>query len=364
MLLVTFDPVTGSGGIEGRTNAYTEGLEKRSIHVEVAAVSRNGSFGSEAFHGTTLHRLSCSWSGSFRTFSTLAKIILGSGVDTVFFLSGGATTIGLMVIGFTRVTGRKCGVFFYGRDVLQARKRLTRRFILALSMILAGGVATNSRYTAGLLPGLKKRVTIVYPGIDPRVPEKLAHSGRDRGGLRILFVGRLVRRKGADLLLSAFDQLHKDFPGSVLDVVGDGPEMGNLKDMAAGLRLGDSVMFHGALYGSELWEIYAQSSLLVLPSRESADDVEGFGTVFIEAGSFGVPSVGTRTGGIPEAIVDRVTGLLVESEDVGQLKDAIKRLLSDPDDLARLGRAAKARASEFTWDSSLNQVLQVFGGTN
>jgi phosphatidyl-myo-inositol dimannoside synthase len=123
-------------------------------------------------------------------------------------------------------------------------------------------------------------------------------------------------------------------------------------------------MFHGALYGPELWEMYAQSSLLVLPSRESADDVEGFGTVFIEAGSFGVPSVGTRTGGIPEAIVDRMTGLLVESENVGQLKDAIKRLLSDPDYLARLGRAAKARASEFTWDSSLNQVLQVFGGTN
>jgi len=361
LLIVTFDPPTGPGGIEGRTNAYAGCLVRRGIHVEVAAILNVKNSSAEPYQGTRLIRLPSSLAYLPRTVSSLIRTISSSALDDVFFLSGGATATGVLVIGFSRLTGRKCGVFFYGRDILQARNRPGRGIFLLLSMLLAGRVATNSRYTAGLLPfSPRRRPVVIYPGVDPGMAEGLPTPNPDETRPRILFVGRLVKRKGADLLLVAFRQLRSRFPGSRLDVVGDGPELGDLRKLAQTLRLGDSVTFHGALDGAELRERYARASVLVMPSRESREDVEGFGTVFLEAGVFGVPSVGTRTGGIPEAIIEGVTGRLVDGGDVEALKNAIQDLLTDPLELHRLGENARARAAKFTWNASTEQVLQLF----
>jgi phosphatidylinositol alpha-1,6-mannosyltransferase len=360
--MVTFDPPTGSGGIEGRTTAYTAGLVRRSIHVKVAAIGPRGIGAEEPYQGAGLVRLSSSVAHVPRTFSILVRMMNSSAIDTVFFLSGGSTPIGLLTLGFSRLTGRRMGIFFYGRDVLQIRKRTAGSITLALATLLAGRVATNSRFTASLLPVTPRgRLAIIYPGVDSGISDEVPDSARDEAHPRVLFVGRLVWRKGADRLISAFAQLRSELPATRLDIVGDGPEMKNLQTLAENLRLGDSVTFYGALHGQRLWKRYAEASVLVLPSRQSSDDAEGFGTVFLEAGVFGVPSIGTRTGGIPEAVVDGFTGKLVGDEDVEGLKDAIKSLLGNPELRKRLGKNARMRASEFSWESSTNQVLQFLG---
>jgi len=76
---------------------------------------------------------------------------------------------------------------------------------------------------------------------------------------------------------------------------------------------------------------------------------------------FGIPSIGTRTGGIPEAVVDGVTGKLVRDGDVDELGDAIKSLLDDPEEAERLGTNARAEALRFSWDRSTDQVLRLLG---
>jgi glycosyltransferase involved in cell wall biosynthesis len=365
LLMVTFDPPAGSGGIEGRTMAYAAGLVRRSICVKVAAIGLNEKLSEERYQGTRLVRLPSSVTHIPRTFSTLVRMMNSSAIDTVFFLSGGSTPVGLLTLGYSRLTGRRSGVFFYGRDVLQIRRRPAGGIALAFSILLAGRVATNSRYTASLLPVRPRgRLAIIHPGVDAEISKESPGDVRDEAHPRVLFVGRLVRRKGADLLVSAFSQLKSELPAIQLDIVGDGPEMKSLKALAEELGLGDSVTFHGALYGHELWRRYAEASILVLPSRQSNDDAEGFGTVFLEAGAFGIPSIGTQTGGIPEAIVDGCTGRLVADEDVEGLKDAVKDLLEDPTERLRLGRNAKERVSEFTWESSTNHVLQFLQGEN
>jgi phosphatidylinositol alpha-1,6-mannosyltransferase len=98
-----------------------------------------------------------------------------------------------------------------------------------------------------------------------------------------------------------------------------------------------------------------------MPSRQTATDVEGFGMVFLEAGFFAKPSVGTRTGGIPEAVIDGETGVLVPQDDVNALRDALSLLLKDKPLARRLGEKARERVlSEFSWEKATSRFLTMF----
>ena len=342
--------------------AYTANLVKRGIHVEVAALSPRHDASEEEYQGTKLFRFSSSLRRLPATLLSLVRLMNQSSLDTVLLLSGGSTGAGVVFLWFFRLTGRRTGVMFYGRDLLQARSGPAGRVSLALSILLADGVGTNSVYTWSLLP-VRPRTppVIVYPGVDPGQWSERPERVRDRSEPRILFVGRLVRRKGADQLLTAFSRLRAEFPSARLDIVGDGPERRNLVDLAKRLGMGDAVTFHGALFGSRLRDVYAGASFLVLPSRMSATDVEGFGTVFLEAGMAGIPSIGTRTGGIPEAVTDGVTGKLVRAEDLDELQTAMRTLLDNPKEMARLGANAREKAMKFSWDRSTDGVLKLLG---
>jgi phosphatidylinositol alpha-1,6-mannosyltransferase len=138
-----------------------------------------------------------------------------------------------------------------------------------------------------------------------------------------------------------------------LEIVGDGPERTKLERLVADLGLEEKITFFGGLRGDALHDRYRLCNVFVMPSKTMKDDVEGFGTVFLEAGLAGKPSVGTRSGGIPEAILDGETGILVEEGDVQELASAIKRILADANLGLRLGVGARTRVlSEFTWEKS------------
>lgn len=97
-----------------------------------------------------------------------------------------------------------------------------------------------------------------------------------------------------------------------------------------------------------------------MPSKRLKDDVEGFGIVFLEASLFSKPSVGTWSGGIPEAVVHRETGLLVREGDVASLKEALKGLLVDRGLTRRLGENARVRVlEEFSWRRATERLLDV-----
>jgi glycosyltransferase involved in cell wall biosynthesis len=362
VLIVTFDPTSGSGGVEGRTMAYTKSLLRRAVQVEVAALEKSRREYEEDYMGTRLFHVSSSIRRLPRTLGVLATVMAGSSVDSVFLLSGGSTPAGVLLLGYCFLTRKRSAVFYYGKDILQARRWPFNRVALDLSLVLAGGVGANSRFTAGLLPFRPRgRLTIIYPGVDPAMADGAAtQAGRSRSPT-ILFVGRLVRRKGVDLLIQAVQELRRGVPNIALEIVGDGPEAGNLRALVDRLGLGDSVTFHGALYGAALVRKYAEASMLVMPSRDSPYDTEGFGTVFLEAGAFGVPSIGTRIGGIPEAIIDGKTGKLVESENVEELVQAIQSLLDNPTQLEQMGENARKRAAQLSWDTSTDMLLHTLG---
>ena len=228
---------------------------------------------------------------------------------------------------------------------------------------LAGRVAVNSRFTAGLLPRfISAKVGIIYPGVDLAISN--SDSTRTGDGVkRILFVGRLVDRKGGDDLIRAFSALSKEVRDVSLEIVGAGPEMERLNALAMELGVEKKVSFFGNLRGRALYERYSRADVFAMPSKMTGTDVEGFGTVYLEAAVFGKPSIGTTTGGIPEAIKDGETGLLVPPGDVQALKAALKELIVDDEKRRLMGKNAEENArSNFTWKASTGSLVGLLAG--
>jgi phosphatidylinositol alpha-1,6-mannosyltransferase len=124
----------------------------------------------------------------------------------------------------------------------------------------------------------------------------------------------------------------------------------------------DHVIFAGRVSEDALPDIYALSDVFVMPSRDQREvsDVEGFGLVFLEANACGKPVIGGRSGGIPDAIVDGVTGLLVNPDEPEDIAHALVQLLTNRDLTLRLGQQGRLRvARDFNWARVGDRVQRI-----
>ena len=161
----------------------------------------------------------------------------------------------------------------------------------------------------------------------------------------VLTVGRLVERKGHDTVIRAMADIRHVFPDVVYVIAGAGPYAADLRRLTTQMGLpAAAVRFVGAVRTDELAYYYALADIFVMPNRVVGSDVEGFGLVFIEAALCGKPAIGGRSGGAVDAIIDGVTGRLVDPSSTRELASAVIELLSDPTLAARMGLAARERA--------------------
>ena len=229
-------------------------------------------------------------------------------------------------------------------------------------------IIATSEYYALESPYLKPhrpKVEVVPPGVDltrfnPEVRVGAGLAAAFAGTRVILFVGslnRAQRHKGLDVLIDAFALIRPESPDVRLVVVGDGDGSGLYQAQAQALGLGAAITFTGRVSDDELAQYYKCARVMAMPSVNRS---EGFGMVYLEAGAVGTPVVGTRTGGVPYAILDGETGLLAEPGDVGSLGLALRRLLDDDDLAGRLGRNGAARArEEFGWPKLAERTADV-----
>jgi glycosyltransferase involved in cell wall biosynthesis len=175
------------------------------------------------------------------------------------------------------------------------------------------------------------------------LPLGVAPAGRrfERRALGpVLAVARLVPKKGLDTLVEACAVALARDDGIRAEIVGGGPLLDELRELANARGITDRVVFHGALAPDEVAEAYARCSVVVAPCRVGPDgDRDGLPTVLLEAMSRGIPVIATDALGIPELIEDGRNGLLVPPDDPGALADAILRLRSDASLAERLGTA-------------------------
>jgi len=147
-------------------------------------------------------------------------------------------------------------------------------------------------------------------------------------------VANFSKIKGHKYLLMAFAWLIKEYPRTILILVGDGPEKESLVELARQLKINEKILFSGRQKNVGQW--YRIFNYFVLPSVE-----EGFGLVLLEAAKYGIPIVATRAGGIPEILTDGETGLLVPPKDPESIFLALKRLFSDNDLAGKIGEKGK-----------------------
>ena len=178
---------------------------------------------------------------------------------------------------------------------------------------------------------------------------------------RVLFVGRLVERKGVDVLLRAVSSL-ADLPMLQVVIVGDGPERPRLTAIARELGLQDRVEFVGRASDERLRAEYASASMFVLPAIVDArGDTEGLGVVLLEAMNSRIPVIASDAGGIVDIVEHDTTGLLVPPGDAGALAAAIRTLATDQARAQELGEAGHRRLGErFSWDSIVDRWLAIY----
>jgi glycosyltransferase involved in cell wall biosynthesis/SAM-dependent methyltransferase len=157
----------------------------------------------------------------------------------------------------------------------------------------------------------------------------------------VLFVGRLVPEKDIGTWLRIAQRVLESRPDVRFTIIGDGPLRASLESDAKALGVAGQVRFRGAVAHEELDVLYRRATVLLLTSTS-----EGFGRVLVEAALAATPAVGSQVGGIPDVVVDGVTGLLHPAGDIDGMAASVRRLLDDAALRTRLGNAARARAEE------------------
>lgn len=263
-------------------------------------------------------------------------------------------------------TGTPYGVILHGGDLLAIRhntqesllKRVTARSLLGSAAVLVA----NSQWTAALAAevlaelGLADRITRVTavplgtdpsqfrPGLDP-APFRVCHGLPE--GRYLVTVARLVPHKGIDTTIRALAALDPQFGDVRYAVVGGGAFQPALQQLATEVGVGDRVSFLAGVPDEEIPLAHALASVYVGVSRQTARDVEGFGISLLEASASGKAVVAGRSGGMPDAVRDGETGILVDPEDPKAVANAVGVLLRDPSLADRLGAAGRAAVESF-----------------
>jgi phosphatidylinositol alpha-1,6-mannosyltransferase len=207
---------------------------------------------------------------------------------------------------------------------------------------------------------------LVHPGVDPELFRPVdARFLRERYGLGdapvIVSITRMVARKNLRRLIEALPGVRERAPGAMMVLAGTGPEREALMRRAAYLGLKDAVRFPGRIADGEMAAHYCLGDVFALPSLSSEKDVEGFGIVYLEAGACEVPVVGGRAGGVPDAVEEGETGLLVDPLNTEKLTEALADLLLDRPRAREMGRKARLRIQKgFTWSAASDRVLSLF----
>jgi colanic acid/amylovoran biosynthesis glycosyltransferase len=260
------------------------------------------------------------------------------------------------------VAGRLLGTSFSA--TAHANDIFVNPVLLREKMAAAKFIATCSRYNAAYLRALSRnggrgKVTCVYHGVDVDAYRPRPPAPRPRPLL--VAVGQLKAKKGFTYLIEACGILRDRGMEFDCQIVGDGPLRAELEAKIRELGLADRVALLGALPHAVVIEKYREATLVVLPCVTGTDgDRDGIPNVILEAMALGVPVVSTRHSGIPEAVEDGASGLLVPPGDSIALAGALERLMRDEELRERFGRNGRKKVLE-TFDAKRNVEKLVAG---
>ncbi len=269
--------------------------------------------------------------------------------------------IAVHLLPLIRSWARPSIVSFHGADVMvdmkkPAYRKATTEMLSAVRRVL---VRSESLRRAVISLGCDERkIEILRTGIPlDQFPFRERALPRN-GEWRLVQACRLIEKKGLPVTLRAFAIFKKQYSHAMLEIAGEGPLLPSLRNLAAELNLGDSVRFRGFLSQDELRELFYQSHIFLHPSETGGDgNQEGVPNSMLEAMATGLPVFATRHGGIPEAIENGVSGVLVPEGDFEGLAEKLVQAAKNPESLGSMALAGADRvAREF---GQANQVCRL-----
>ncbi|MBI2497260.1 MAG: glycosyltransferase family 4 protein [Opitutae bacterium] len=284
---------------------------------------------------------------------------------TLYIPEPGPLLAMLLLQYFDALRSAQLVLTFHGSEIQRLASRGLLRWSTNHLLRKAAHVSVVSAYARNLLeqnfpeaaakvvltPGAPRTDLVPRPPPAPKPP-----------GVRtvILTVARLSPRKGQLQVIAALQALPADRRAALeYWLVGSHSKENYGMALAAAAASADfPVKFLGDIPDEKLGEIYAQADIFAMTSMPHRHSVEGFGLVYLEAGAHGLPVIAHAIGGVPEAVIDGETGLLVLPDDSAALTAAFAKLINDPELCRRLGAAGQKRALSHTWDAA---ALTLFG---
>lgn len=290
---------------------------------------------------------------------------------------GNLRPVGLPALLASRRTRTPYVLYVNGLDLLVERSKAARgaasrwqsRRVFGGARGIVGTSAWTGALAAEVMQEIGVRTSPPIACIDLGTDPAHFHPARDTGALRrrwgigdrpmLLTIARLVRHKGQDTAIRALALLADRAPDARYVVVGQGDDADRLRALAAELHVADRVVFAGALTDDEIAEAYATATLYVGLSRLAGTfEAEGFGISFLEAAASGTPSIAGRSGGVPSAVRDGETGLLVDPTAPDAAASAIAALLADaPRRLAMGATARRLAETHYNWDRVARETM-------
>lgn len=234
-------------------------------------------------------------------------------------------------------------------------KFLDRFFLRFISRI----ICENARVVTALSRNLKRlaektfneiNIEIIFNGVDIDRFKPVIH--RPNFNIDILFVGRLIRRKGIISLLKAFKEVCDEYKKCKLTIVGGGPKRKYLENFCNRLKIESNVNFLGAVEYKDVDKIYQKASIFVLPSLE-----ESLSNVIQEAMASGLPIITTDTGAAE--LIDE-NGFIVEKGDYKQIKKAIMEYITNPELMRKHGLQSRKIAEKMSWSNNAEVYIEIY----
>lgn len=281
-------------------------------------------------------------------------------ITTVFF--GAAAPLGLLSRGLRRAGVKEIVALTHGHEVWWSK---VFPFTLAMKSISRQinnltylGEFTRNAISKSVTKVAAQSMVKIAPGIDAdHFSPQDARELRNELGLTekkvIVSVGRLVHRKGQDVLIEAMPAIIKDVPEAHILMIGEGPYRSYLENRVKALGIQERVTFIGRIQYADLPRYICVGDLFVMPSRSrlAGLEVEGLGIVYLEASACGLPVIAGDSGGAPDAVIEGETGLVVDGTSKSDVAAAVVELLLDADRSHAMGiRGRQWVIQEWRWE--------------
>jgi len=304
------------------------------------------------------------WRISAREVSALTEVLNRENAQLLHIFFG---HIAVHLLPLIRAWSKPSIVSFHGADVLvdmekPAYRRATKQMLDAVTRVF---VRSASLQRAVIELGCdENKIDIVRTGIPL---DQFPFRDREfpaNGEWRFVQASRLIEKKGLATTLHAFTAFLAHYPRATLTIAGEGPMLRELKELTRKLKIDNRVSLPGFVAPEKLREIYYASHIFLHPSETGSDgNQEGIPNSMLEAMATGLPVLATDHGGIPEAIENGVSGILVPERDYEALSHALLKAVQDRDLLTRLARnGANAVAQKFDQQNQIRRLEEIYLG--